>query len=53
MSTLVVTLNPQPRLGFAPAEPASAGVAWALTDDGLTVSREGRSPLAELAATVL
>jgi len=48
MSTLVVTLNPQPRLGFAPAEPFLAGVAWALTDDGLTISREGRSPIAEL-----
>lgn len=48
MSTLVVTLNPQPRLGFAPAEPSSAGVAWALTDDGMTVTREGRSPIADL-----
>lgn len=48
MSTLVITLAPHPRLGPAPGESASSSVAWALTDDGLVVTREGRSPVAEL-----
>lgn len=49
MSTLVVTLNPHPRLGPASAESASsAGLLWALTDDGMNVVREGRAPVAEL-----
>lgn len=48
MSTLVVTLNPHPRLGTSSVEPASSSFAWALTEDGLTVVREGRGPAAEL-----